>query len=124
MSLRRPHIFSLAICLAALAPAAGTARAEWRFDPQADKWVHTEAKEMEDEISDAQFERALKAYQAGDASDAESILDDWLEVYRYKRDSQAALFLLGEARMARGHWYEAYEAYEQLLDPITKKVRP
>ncbi len=111
-----PPLAGACLVLAALTIWAWPARAEWKYSVADAQWTNIKSQDVQTEISDNQFGYAVAAHQRGDAQEAERIVQGWLRVYREQRDCQSAFFLLGECRRALGHYDEAYEAYEQLLD--------
>ncbi|MDD4889535.1 MAG: outer membrane protein assembly factor BamD [Phycisphaerae bacterium] len=113
---RRRITLALSIVLAVALGGAALLRAEWVYSPSTSQWTHVEAKDVDTDISDNQFQHAVAAYQSGDYTEASRIIEGWLRFYRYQRDNQQALFLLGEIRRAQGDYDAAYAAYEELLN--------
>lgn len=115
--IRRPARLVFAVALAvALGTGALLLRAEWTCSPKTGEWAHTDAADVDGDISDNQFQHGLTAFQAGRYAEAQRIIEGWLRFYRYTRDCQQGLFLLGEIHRAEGDYDAAWASYEDLLN--------
>jgi len=92
----------------------GTYPERLTFEPRTGEWVQVASPVPGTEDGDLELARAMLA--RGKAKKASKQLKKWLEMYPDSPRYPEGLFYLADADFQRGHYYKAYERYEELMD--------
>jgi len=86
----------------------------WIWTPKTGKWVNP--KNVAKESPKAQFDYALSFYKEGKLDDAWREFKKLLKEYPKSFEASESQYYLGLIEEARENFYEAYQAYQRLID--------
>ncbi|OQB12621.1 MAG: tol-pal system protein YbgF [Candidatus Omnitrophica bacterium ADurb.Bin205] len=95
----------------------------WIWTPKTGKWVNP--KNVAKESPKAQFDYALSFYKEGKLDDAWREFKKLLKEYPKSFEASESQYYLGLIEEARENFYEAYQAYQRLIDkyPFSERIK-
>jgi len=95
----------------------------WVWTPKTGKWVNP--KNVAKESPKEQFDYALSFYKENKLEDALREFKKLLKAYPKSFEASESQYYLGLIEEARGNLYEAYQAYQKLIDkyPFSERIR-
>ncbi|MBN2831617.1 MAG: outer membrane protein assembly factor BamD, partial [Candidatus Omnitrophica bacterium] len=95
----------------------------WIWTPKTGKWVNPKA--IAKETPKAQFDYALSFYNDKKMDDALREFRKLLKAYPKSFEASESQYYLGLIEEARGNLYEAYQAYQRLIDkyPFSERIK-
>ncbi len=106
-----------------IALTASPASAYWIWTPKTGKWINP--KHAVKPTPKEQFDYANSFYQAKKYQDAEREFKKLIKAYAKTREAAESQYILGQIQEEQGHYYEAYQAYQKLIDkyPFFEKIQ-
>ena len=103
--------------------SAGTAYPFWIWTPKTGKWVNPKNTPKED--PKAQFDFAKGFYDEKKLDDALREFKKLLKAYPKSFEASESQYYLGLIEEERGNLYEAYQAYQKLVDkyPFSERIK-
>ncbi|MFA5310771.1 MAG: outer membrane protein assembly factor BamD [Candidatus Omnitrophota bacterium] len=95
----------------------------WIWTPKTGKWVNP--KNVAKESPKAQFDYALSFYNEGKLEEARREFRKLLKEYPKSFEASESQYYLGLIEEARENFYEAYRAYQRLIDkyPFSERIK-
>jgi outer membrane protein assembly factor BamD len=95
----------------------------WIWTPKTGKWVNP--KNIAKDNPQAQFEYALSFYNEKKFEDALREFKKLLKEYPKSFEASESQYYLGLVEEERGNFYEAYQAYQKLIDkyPFSERIK-
>ncbi|MDD3087231.1 MAG: outer membrane protein assembly factor BamD [Candidatus Omnitrophica bacterium] len=95
----------------------------WIWTPKTGKWVNP--KNVAKESPKAQFDYALSFYGEGKFEEARREFRKLLKEYPKSFEASESQYYLGLIEEARENFYEAYQAYQRLIDkyPFSERIK-
>jgi len=117
--MRRTTIFFLLIFTLTANPAYSF----WIWTPKSGKWVNP--KNVAKDSPKAQFDYALSFYTDKKFEDALREFKKLIKEYPKSFEASESQYYLGLIEEARGNYYEAYQAYQRLIDkyPFSERIK-
>jgi len=117
----KSKVFVLAMLITAF--TAGSASAYWIWTPKTGKWVNP--KHAAKSTPKEQFDYAKSFYEAKKYQDAEREFKKLIKAYGKTREAAESQYLLGLIEEEQGRYYEAYQAYQKVIDkyPFFEKIQ-
>jgi len=117
--MRRTTIFFLLIFTLTVNPVYSF----WIWTPKSGKWVNP--KNVAKDSPKAQFDYALSFYTDKKFEDALREFKKLIKEYPKSFEASESQYYLGLIEEARGNYYEAYQAYQRLIDkyPFSERIK-
>ena len=112
----------LSLCII-FALSAGPAYSFWIWTPKSGKWVNP--KHLPKDSPKAQFEYAMDFYKEKKYADAIREFKKLLKAYPKSFEASESQYYLGVIEEEQGDLYEAYQAYQKVVDkyPFSERIK-